>query len=84
MFNLAHHNYSNIVVDQTAHHELGVPALVSTSVIDDTVSMARVEEHRNTLPPRDTILQRMEYTELGFNLSVSCFRPCFLAFADNQ
>ena len=53
-------------------------------MIDDTVSMARVEEHRNTLPPRDTILQHMEYTELGFNLSVSCFRPCSLAFADNQ
>ena len=79
------HNCSNIVADQTARHdELGVPALVSTSVIDDTVAVAHVEEHRNTLPPRDTILQYMEYTELESNSSVSCFRPCFLTFADNQ
>ena len=53
-------------------------------MIDDTVSMAHVEEHHNTLPLCDTIFQRMEYMELGFNLSVSCFWPCFLAFADNQ
>ena len=41
-----------------------MPALVSISVIDDAVPVARVEERRNTLPPRDTKLRHMEYTEL--------------------
>ena len=53
-------------------------------MINDTVSMAHVEEHCNTLPLCDTILQHMEYMELGFNLSVSCFWLCSLTFADNQ
>ena len=37
------HNYSNIVVDQTA--QLGVSTSVSTSAIRDITSAARVEEH---------------------------------------
>ena len=56
-----------------------MPALVSISVIDDAVPVARVEERRNTLPPRDTILRHVEYTELEPDSSVSCFRPYFLA-----
>ena len=52
-------------------------------MIDDTVPMACVEERRNT-PLRDTVLQHMDYTELESGPSVSCFRPCSLAFADNK
>ena len=37
------HNYSNIVVDQTA--QLGVSTSVSTLAIRDIASAARVEEH---------------------------------------
>ena len=63
-----------LLFDQAA--QPGVTALFSTSAIDD---IACAEESRNALP----LLQHMEYTGLESDLSVSCFRPCFLAFADN-
>ena len=56
------HNFSIIVVDQTA--QLGTSALV-----DDIASVAHVEEHRSTLP--------FSYDDVPYNPSVSCFQPCF-------
>lgn len=92
VYNLAHHidqqsswhNYSIVVLDQTAHHnELGVSGLVSTSVTDDTIPVAHVEEHDDKLPSCDSLLQNIEYTGLESNPSVSCL-PCLLCFADDS
>ena len=45
-------------------------------MIDDIASVARVEEHRNTLP--------FSHGNIPYNLSVSCFQPCSLAAANDQ
>ena len=64
------------------HDEPEVSALVSSSATDDIVPMAHVNEHCKTVPSPDSTSKNMEYRESEFNSSVSCFRSCFLAFAD--
>ena len=65
------------------HDKPEVSALVPTSATDKIAPMAHVNKHCKILPPPDSTLQNMEYTESELNSSVSYIWPCFLAFADD-